>query len=679
MRNFGRIVGLATAVSLLLLSCTSTPVEPVAGSGGSETEAMVLGSAFYPDSATPAVGALVYLRTKGSAAGIDQPTDGLLSTIVDRKGRFEFRKVEKGGYLLEIIDTSDLMHPSDLDAVTLNEGDSLVLPLKVLQKPGAISGILEGISDHERVDAKILVRFRDFTVAEATPDSLGRFDFPRLAPKKYNVVVRPSTPDYVTSSTPVEVPSGGTFKMTVGLMPTEWLRFDSTYIQDSLKVKAILDSNRISGTVISRVELGSDLSVVRLDLREEGLTTVPAIIGDLSELRELDLSGNRIQSLPSSIGKLSKLTSLDAQNNLITRLPPEITGIYTLRKLWLSNNRIDALPADMGKWRDLEALYVDTNNLTTLPLSIGNCEALKFLDVSNNKIDTIPSTLGLLVGLQSLRVADNKLDGLPGSLVELKSLASLDLSGNYLCDLSDVLVSWASTFDVDWQGSQFCGGSPGSPYEFFSPREGDRFIPGDTLRIRWATNDPDIEWVRLSISVDSGRSFKELDIRGEKDDDWENYAWLVPDSLTINEQPVSLRSKQGYIRISNYNSAEANGYSGVFSIEGSPLALISPNGGENYQVGDTLSIRWNTAVNSIDIVTCSLSVDNGASWHGAGYSIVEMDEWENVIWIIPQSLATDAGALPTVSDRCRFKVSAYGCSWGYCFQDVSDGPFSISP
>lgn len=678
MRNAGRLLALVAIPTIFSLLCTSSPVEPLAGSGGSETEAMVLGSAFYPDSSTPATGAMVYLTKKvASQAGLGNDSVATLSTIVDHKGRFEIRNVPTGGYLLEIVDTTDAGRPSVLDAVTVHDKDSLVLPLRLLRKPGSVGGILERYSELDNVDVTILVRYKDFTVAATSPDSLGRFEFPYLAAKQYTVVVHPSTSEYVTSSTPVEVPSGGTFNMKVGLTSTEMLSSNPAYIDDSLRVKAILDSNGISGTVASRVELGGDMTIVRLDLRGEGITTIPEVIGDLSSLQELDLSTNRIRSLPSTIGRLTNLASLDVRNNLLTELPSEITYISTLRKLWLSNNAIKALPADIGKWRNLESMYVDTNKLTRLPMSIGNCETLKFLNVSENDIESLPSTLGLRAGLQSLEVAGNKLEALPDSLVRLKNLLWLDLSYNYLCDLPDALVSWASTYDVDWQGSQFCGTSPDSPYNFFSPKEGGQFMPGDTLRIRWKTTDPGIERVDISISADFGTNFYPIGNCGKGNDSWENYTWIIPDSLEYLGRIASLRSKECVLRISSYGNPGVTTNSEVFSIEGNPITVVSPNGGENYRIGDTLHIRWNTAVSMIDIVTCSLSVDDGISWHDAGFAIVEMaDRWENVTWVIPQWLAADAGA---VSDRCRVKVSAYGCSWGYCFKDISDNPFTVAP
>ncbi len=677
MRNGGRLLVLAVALTTLSLLCTSGPVEPLAGSGGSETETMVLGSAFYPDSSTPATGAMVYLTRKvASQAGLGKDSVITLSTIVDHNGLFEIRNVPSGGYLLEIVDTTDAGRPSVLDAVTVHDKDSLVLPLRLLRKPGAVSGILERYSELDNVEVTILVRYKDFTVAATSPDSLGRFEFPYLAAKQYIVVVHPSTPEYVTSSTPVEVPSGGTFNLRVGLMSTEMLSSNPAYIDDSVRVKAILDSNGISGTVASRVELGGDMTIIRLDLRGEGITTVPAIIGDISSLKELDLSSNQIRSLPSTIGRLTNLASLDVRNNLLTELPSQITEISALRKLWLSNNAIKALPADIGKWRNLESMYVDTNKLTRLPISIGNCENLKFLNVSENDIDSVPLTLGLLTGLRSLQVAGNKLDALPVSLAELRNLGSLDLSYNYLCDLSYELVSWASTYDVDWQGSQYCGESP----RIFSPEKGDHFMPGDTLRIRWKTTDPGIKRVDISISVDQGANFYFIGNCGEENDNWENYVWIIPDSLEFVDRIVSLRSKNCVLRISSYGNPGVTTNSEIFSIEGNPLTVISPNGGESYGIGDTLHIRWNTAVSTIDIVTCSLSVDDGITWHNTGFAIVEMaDRWEDVTWVIPQWLAADAGAVSTVSDRCRVKVSAYGCSWGYCFKDVSDNPFTVTP
>ena len=68
-----------------------------------------------------------------------------------------------------------------------------------------------------------------------------------------------------------------------------------------------------------------DGRVIMLELQNVGLTgALPAMIGQLTSLRELALLGNQLTSVPAEIGQLTSLEVLALGGNQLTSLPAEI-------------------------------------------------------------------------------------------------------------------------------------------------------------------------------------------------------------------------------------------------------------------------------------------------------------------------------------------------------------------
>ncbi|PID85867.1 MAG: hypothetical protein CSB13_05950, partial [Chloroflexi bacterium] len=61
--------------------------------------------------------------------------------------------------------------------------------------------------------------------------------------------------------------------------------------------------------------------VDELNLEQDGLTMIPAGIGDLTNLTYLNLHGNQLTALPPEIGDLTELTKLWLPYNQLTILP----------------------------------------------------------------------------------------------------------------------------------------------------------------------------------------------------------------------------------------------------------------------------------------------------------------------------------------------------------------------
>jgi hypothetical protein len=106
--------------------------------------------------------------------------------------------------------------------------------------------------------------------------------------------------------------------------------------------------------------------------------------------------------------------------------------------------------------------------------------------------------------------------------------------------------------------------------------------------------------------------------------------------------------------------------------EGLPLVSVqSPNGGETFRVGDTLSVRW-TADPLITSVGIELSVDSGAHWLPLTRtrSVAPGDaDWANFKWVIPDSL----DSVSLASNKAKVLVYDYfGAD-----RDRSDSVFTI--
>jgi Leucine-rich repeat (LRR) protein len=168
--------------------------------------------------------------------------------------------------------------------------------------------------------------------------------------------------------------------------------------------------------------------------------TIPASIGNLTELRHLVLSESPFLKgpIPSTIGNLRQLQTLVlTELGLTGTIPDEITKLVNLRKLSLQNNYTltGNIPFNIGNLINLRALTLYANNLSgTLPSSIGNCTNLILIDLHENKLTgPLPSSIGSMISLKELRAEDNQLSGeIPDSIGNLINLESILLEDNQL-------------------------------------------------------------------------------------------------------------------------------------------------------------------------------------------------------------------------------------------------------
>ncbi len=136
-----------------------------------------------------------------------------------------------------------------------------------------------------------------------------------------------------------------------------------------------------------------------------------------SFLIRLDLSNNHLTTIPERVNRLDKLEYLDLSFNNISQLPGSITAFTNLKTLSLKSNHLKNLPPAIGAISTLESLKLRSNLIKSLPETIGSLNLLKILDLHHNQINRIQESLGALNSLEMLELGWNQIESIPDSLL----------------------------------------------------------------------------------------------------------------------------------------------------------------------------------------------------------------------------------------------------------------------
>lgn len=188
--------------------------------------------------------------------------------------------------------------------------------------------------------------------------------------------------------------------------------------------------------VLERINKAINMEATELDLSNQGLTSLPPEIGQLTHLSKLNLAWNKLHTLPPRIGQLTDLASFDLRGNQLRSLPPEIAELSHLTDLDLWNNQLTTLPSKIGQLSQLTTLTLSNNYLSELPAEIGQLSRLKKLSVGRNRLSKLPAEIGQLTNLTTLLLYHNQLRRLPPQLKQLTNLTTLDLRHNSELTLS---------------------------------------------------------------------------------------------------------------------------------------------------------------------------------------------------------------------------------------------------
>jgi beta propeller repeat protein len=179
-----------------------------------------------------------------------------------------------------------------------------------------------------------------------------------------------------------------------------------------------------------------------------------------------------------------------------------------------------------------------------------------------------------------------------------------------------------------------------------SPNGGENWQIGNTYPITW--NSINVPNVQLEYTTNNGSSWIVIIPSTSSN----MYNWTVP----------NYPSTQCRVRVTDINNPTVSDQSdGMFTISETPLVtLISPNGGENWQVGSTQLISWYYVnVNNIKI---DYSTNNGTSWSAITLSIPNSGSYR---WSVPN----------TPSTNCLVRITDVSSA----VTDISNEVFTISP
>ena len=186
---------------------------------------------------------------------------------------------------------------------------------------------------------------------------------------------------------------------------------------------------------------------------------LPSTIGRLDSLEWLIIDNNGMTSLPNELGDMSRLANIYATANLITELPPVLNRLRSLEILDLSDNPLREISQGIRLVSSLQRLVCRNCMLTSLPDAVGLLPNLQILELTSNRIQALPRSIRAMTSLESLLMSDNGMtSGIPelppnvktvhlqrndlvGPVPDMGHVAgTVDLSGNKR--LTQVLGVW---------------------------------------------------------------------------------------------------------------------------------------------------------------------------------------------------------------------------------------------
>uniref|UniRef100_A0A2I2ZLV9 Erbin n=1 Tax=Gorilla gorilla gorilla TaxID=9595 RepID=A0A2I2ZLV9_GORGO len=232
-------------------------------------------------------------------------------------------------------------------------------------------------------------------------------------------------------------------------------------------------------------------SLHKLSLPDNDLTTLPASIANLINLRELDVSKNGkaffahnflylgtcfitkisielpdgfsqllnltqlylndafLEFLPANFGRLTKLQILELRENQLKMLPKTMNRLTQLERLDLGSNEFTEVPEVLEQLSGLKEFWMDANRLTFIPGFIGSLKQLTYLDVSKNNIEMVEEGISTCENLQDLLLSSNSLQQLPETIGSLKNITTLKIDENQLMYLPDSIGGLISVEELD--------------------------------------------------------------------------------------------------------------------------------------------------------------------------------------------------------------------------------------
>ena len=156
---------------------------------------------------------------------------------------------------------------------------------------------------------------------------------------------------------------------------------------------------------------------------KNGLTEIPAEIGNLKKLEYFYIANSKIASLPDEMEQLEACTDIEIYNcpNLVD-FPMAITRMPSLISLNISNNKQWSAESVLAGMRGLatgpsaekiQILYARQNSLEVMPKEFRNMKKLGLLDLAFNRIALIEEPYGKAFAPVQLYLDNNQLTEIP--------------------------------------------------------------------------------------------------------------------------------------------------------------------------------------------------------------------------------------------------------------------------
>jgi len=182
-----------------------------------------------------------------------------------------------------------------------------------------------------------------------------------------------------------------------------------------------------------------------------------------------------------------------------------------------------------------------------------------------------------------------------------------------------------------------------------SPNGGENWQVGTTKTITWSYSG--VTTARLEYTTDNGGTWTAI---ADTPAILQTYNWTIPLAL-----PYSTQAK---IRISDAtNPLVFDESNATFTL--TSLRILSPNGGENWQIGSNKIITWTNSSNVLN-VRLQYSLNDGTTWTTITDTVASAGSYN---WYIPPAI--------TPSTVARIKIIDLG---DVSINDISDNQFILS-
>jgi hypothetical protein len=348
-------------------------------------------------------------------------------------------------------------------------------------------------------------------------------------------------------------------------------------------------------------------------------------------VKVINLSNNNLSgTLPANLGNLTNLISLTVNGAVGGSLPASMVSLLKLQVLSVSESNLEgSIPAWLGSMPVLNVLELSRNRLSgTIPPGLGNCKSLSSFSISLNAVvGPIPSEFTNLTNLSGGSIACNALFAtdpaveafldarLPG-WEEGQVRAPINVAAAAQSETS-ILVSWTYALYSNGYHVSYST-SPGGPYEHCGT---------------WTSGPPELLVSGLSPGT--------------------TYYFIVQNFMNPNGINKNI--------VTSAYSAEASATTSTVVT----LAVTSPNGGQSWAAGSSHPVTWTSGGISGDI---TVELYKGGAFNST-IGIADVSA-ETFSWNIPsgQAAGTDyrvrisQGAVEDFSDS-NFTITSGAAVW----------------